>query len=81
MDVVLGGFGCSNGLREGFYIALDEGLDAMLCWGPSYECNLYWDNMWPLEVVAWWFWNSSGVCEIVARTTGFRKIALFSVTD
>jgi len=33
VDVVLGGFGCSNGLHEGFYTALDGGLDAMLCWG------------------------------------------------
>jgi len=24
---------------------LDGGLDAMLCWGPSYECNLYWSNI------------------------------------
>ena len=55
MDVVLGGFGCSDGLREGLYTTLDEGLDAMLCWEPSYECDLYWDNTWPLEVVAWWF--------------------------
>jgi len=44
--------------------------------GPSYECNLYWGNTWPLKIVAWWFWKSSGVCEIVARTNGFRKIAL-----
>jgi len=50
-------------------------------WGPSYECILYWGNTWPLEVVAWWFRKSSGVCEIVARTTRFRKIALFSATD
>ena len=71
MDVVLGDFGCSDGLREGFYIALDGGLDAMLCWGPSYECNLYWGNTWPLEVVAWWFWKSSEVCEIVAHMDGF----------
>ena len=41
----------------------------MLCWGPSYECNLYQGNTWPLKVVAQWFWKSSGVCEIVARTT------------
>ena len=34
MDVVLGDFGCSNGLCEGFYTTLDGGLDAMLCWGP-----------------------------------------------
>jgi len=53
----------------------------MLCWGPNYECNLYWGNKLPLKVVAWWFWNSSGVCKIVARTVRFRKIALFSVTD
>jgi len=47
----------------------------MLCLGPSYECNLYWGNTWPLEVIAWWFWKSNGVCKIVARTDGFRKIA------
>ena len=40
-------------------------------WGPNYECNLYWGNTWPLEVVAWWIKKSSGVCEIVARTTRF----------
>jgi len=34
VDVVLGDFGCSNGLREGFYTAFDGGLDAMLYWGP-----------------------------------------------
>ena len=49
--------------------------------GPSYECNLYLGNMWSLEVVAWWFRKSSGVCEIVACTVKFRMIALFSVTD
>jgi len=81
VDVVLGGLGCSNGLHEGFYTALDSDLDAMLCLGPSYECNLYWDNTWQLEVVAWWFWKFNGVCKIVARTAEFRKIALFSVTD
>jgi len=52
----------------------------MLCWGPSYECNFYWGNMWPLKVVAWSFWKSNGVCEIVARTDGFRKIVLLSVS-
>ena len=31
VGVVLGGFGCSDGLREGFYTALDGDLDAMLC--------------------------------------------------
>ena len=76
MDVVLGGFGCSDGLRERLYTTLDGGLDVMLCWGANYECNLYTGNTWPLEVVAWWFWKSSGVCEIVARTDGFWKIAL-----
>jgi len=30
VDVVLGGFGCSDGLRQGFYTSLDGGLDAML---------------------------------------------------
>jgi len=30
--------------EEDFYIALDEGHDAMLWLGSSYECNLYWDN-------------------------------------
>jgi len=30
---VLGGFDCSDGLREGFYTALDGGLDAILCRG------------------------------------------------
>jgi len=50
---------------------LDKGLDVILCWGPNYECNLYWGNTWPLDVVAWWFWKSSGVCEIMARTAGF----------
>ncbi|QCD79013.1 hypothetical protein DEO72_LG1g2650 [Vigna unguiculata] len=79
MDVVLSGFGCSDGLREGFYTTLDGGLDAMLCWGPRYECNLYWGNTWPLEVVTWWFWKSSGVYEIVARRDGFRKISLLGV--
>jgi len=34
--------------------------------------------MWSLEVVAWWFWKSSGVCEIVARTDGSRRLP-FSV--
>jgi len=35
--------------REGdSYTALDEGHEAMLWWGPSYECNLYWGNTWPL---------------------------------
>jgi len=48
----LGGFGSRVGLCGGFYMALDEGLDVMLCWGPNYECNLYWGNTWPLEVVA-----------------------------
>jgi len=52
---VLGDFGCNNGLREGFYATLDGGLDAMLCWGLSYECNLYWGNTWPLKVVVRWF--------------------------
>ena len=56
----LGNFRYKDGLREGFYTTLDGGLDAMLCWGPSCECTLYWDNTWPLEVVAWWFWKSSG---------------------
>ena len=69
--VAPGGFGCSDGLREGFYTALDGGLDVMPCWGPNYECNLYWGNTWLLDVVAWWFWRSSGVCKIVARTDGF----------
>ena len=67
--------------EEDFYTALDGGHEMMLCWGPNYECNLYWGNKLPLKVVAWWFWNSSGVCKIVARTVRFRKIALFSVTD
>jgi len=26
--------------------------------GASYECSLYWNNTWPIEVVAWWFWKS-----------------------
>jgi len=30
----LGDFGCRVGSRGGFYIALDGGLDARLCWGP-----------------------------------------------
>ena len=81
MDVVLGGFRCSIVLCEGFYTTLDGGLDVMLCWGPSYECNLYWGNAWPLKVVACLFWKSSGVCKIVARTTGFLKISLFNVID
>ncbi|QCE14357.1 hypothetical protein DEO72_LG11g1357 [Vigna unguiculata] len=38
--------------EEDSYIALHGGHDAMLCVGPSYECDLYWGNMWPLEVVA-----------------------------
>jgi len=67
--------------EEDSYTALNEGHDTMLCWGPNYECNLYWGNTWPLEVVAWWFWKSSGVCEIVAHTARFQKIALFSVTN
>jgi len=67
--------------KEDFYTALDGGHDVMLCFGPNYECNLYWGNTWTLEVVAWWFWKSSGVCEIVARLNGFQKIALFSVSD
>jgi len=45
--------------------------------GPNYEYNLC--NTWPLEVVAWWFWKSSRVCEIIARTDGFRKIDLLGV--
>jgi len=73
------GSGCRVRLRREFYTTLDGGLDAMLCWGPNYECNLYWGNTWPLEVVAWWFWKSSGVCEIVARMDGFRKISLLGV--
>jgi len=28
---MLGGFGCSDGLREGFYTTLDGALGAMLC--------------------------------------------------
>ena len=76
---MLGGFGCSDGLREVFYIDLDGGLDTVLCWRTSYECNLYWDNTWPFKVVTWWFWKSNGVCEMVARTDGFWKIVLLSV--
>ena len=34
MDVVLSGFGCSDGLCERFYTTLDGGLDVMLCWAP-----------------------------------------------
>jgi len=67
--------------EEDFYTALDEGHDVMLWLGASYECNLYWGDTWPLEVVAWWFRKSSGACEIVAHTTRFRKIALFSATE
>jgi len=26
--------------EEDFYTILDEGHDAMLCWGPSYECSV-----------------------------------------
>jgi len=47
--------------------------------GPVTRGNLYWGNMWPLEVVAWWFWKSSGVCKIMTRTDGFRKIVLLGV--
>jgi len=47
--------------------------------GAQLQCNLYWGNTWPFKVVAWWFWKSSGVCEIVARTDEFWKIALLSV--
>jgi len=65
--------------QGGFYTTLDGGFDAMLCWGPNYECNLYWGNTWPLEVVAWWFLQSSGVFKIVTRTDGFQKISLLSV--
>jgi len=72
-------FGCKVGLCGGFYTTLDGGLEAMLCWGPSYEYNLYWGNTWPLNVVAWWFWKFNGVCEIMARIDGFQKIALLSV--
>jgi len=28
--------------EEDFYTALDGGHDAMLCWGPSYECARSW---------------------------------------
>ena len=66
---------------EGFYTTLDEGQDAMLWLGPNYECNLYWGNTLPLEVVAWSFRKSSGVCKIVARTMRFRMIAFFSATE
>jgi len=66
-----GGSGCRVGLRRGFYTALDEGLEAMICWGPSYEQSLYWGNIRSLEVVAWWF---------VARIDGFRKIALLGIS-
>jgi len=45
-------FGCQTGSRGGFYTTLDGGLEAMLCWGPRYECNLYWGNTWALDVVA-----------------------------
>ena len=62
---------CRCGLHGGFYTTVDVGLDAMLCWEPNYECNLYWGNTWPLEVVARWFWKSNRVCEIVALTDGF----------
>ncbi|QCD96358.1 hypothetical protein DEO72_LG6g1060 [Vigna unguiculata] len=75
----LGDFGCRPGSRGGFYIALDGCTDVMLCWGPSYECILYWGNMWPLEVVAWWFWKSIGVCKIVARMDGFQKIVILGI--
>ena len=34
--------------EEDFCTTLDRGHEAMLCWGPSYEWHLYWDNMWPL---------------------------------
>jgi len=34
--------------EEDSYTALDVGHEAMLCWGPSYECNLYWGNTWSL---------------------------------
>ena len=33
-----------------------------------------------IEVLAWWFWKSSGVCEIVARTDGFQKMVLLNVS-
>ena len=75
----LGNFGCRAKSHEGFYTALDGGLDVMLCQGPCYKCILYWGNTWPLEVVAWWFWKSSGVCKIVACTDKFQKIALLGV--
>jgi len=67
--------------EEDFYTTLDGDHEAILCWGPSYECNLYWGNTWPLEVVVWWFRKSSGVCKIVTRMTRFRMIALFSASD
>jgi len=60
--------------------SLNGGLETMLYWGPNYECNLYCSNTWPLEVVVWWFWKSSGVYEIVARTNGFWKIALLGIS-
>jgi len=50
-------------------------------WGPSYEFNLYLGNTWPLEVVAWWFRKSSGVCEIVARTKKFQMTSFFNATE
>jgi len=34
---------CRIWLREGFYTTLDGCLEAMICWGPSYEWSLYWD--------------------------------------
>ena len=40
---------------------------------------MYWGNTWPLEVVAWWFWKSNVVCEIMARIDGLWKIAFLGV--
>jgi len=35
---------------EDRYTALDGGDDAMPCWEPSYECNLYWGNTFFLKM-------------------------------
>ncbi|QCE14509.1 hypothetical protein DEO72_LG11g1510 [Vigna unguiculata] len=34
--------------EEDFYTTLDGGHDAMLGWGPNYECNMYWEDC-PLQ--------------------------------
>jgi len=53
----------------------------MLFWGLSYECNLYWANTWPLEVVARWFWKSNRVCEIVDRINEFKNFSSSVLSD